>query len=190
MRRVEPFEVDAVAEHREPVGRHPQPAEGRQVLRVLQQLGVGARGGEPLEAVDDGPLRPGVLGQGVEPVHRVDDHGDPGQPGGQPTVDARLRVVGVDDGRPEPPEQPDQLDQRPGVLGRGHRAGGVGERHVLDAPPRQRSTYGPGADAPTTWYPAAAMASSCGPSSSSRLMSVVVTCTTVGGPVAHVVAPA
>ena len=44
------------------------------------------------------------------------------------------------------------------------------------------ATKGPGALTPITSYPASENADSCGPSSSSRLMSVVVTCTSRGRP--------
>ena len=47
-----------------------------------------------------------------------------------------------------------------------------------EAPTSQPSDDG--AETPTTSYPAASNACSCGPSRSSRLMSVVVTCATSG----------
>jgi len=136
--RVEPLEVDAVADHGEAVGGHPQAAERGQVLRAHEQLRLGAGGGQPLEAVDDCPLGPVVLGQGVQAVDRVHDDRHTGHPAGQPTVDAGFRGVRVDDRRPDAPEQCHQLGQRPGVLERRHGPGGMGEREMADAPTVQR----------------------------------------------------
>ena len=131
--RIEPGQVDAVAQQGQPAAGHPEPGQGREVLVVLDQLGVRAGGGQALEAVDGGPLGGPVVLGGVEAVLGVDDHRHPGRLGGQAAVDAGLGVVGVDDGGPELPEQRVELGQGPGVAGEGPAPGGVAQRDMADA---------------------------------------------------------
>ena len=96
-RRSEAVEVDAVAEQRRATRRVQTPAdEQRQILGVLDQLGVGEAGGDALEDEHDGASEAAAVAE-VEAVVRVDHDRDTGEPGDDPAVDARLGVVGVDD---------------------------------------------------------------------------------------------
>ena len=64
----------------------------------------------------------------------VDDHRNPRGAGGKPAVDARFRIVGVDDRGPEICEDAAELAERRDVAMRSHRPRRVPQRYVLDAP--------------------------------------------------------
>ena len=125
-----------------------------------------------------------VFGKRVQPVHRVDDDRDTSDaaPRRVRTAPASGCACGRSPGAIHETRATSSTSAR-GVLERRHAPRRVPQRDVAHAAgARARSTYGPGADAPTTSNPRHASCSSCGPSSSSRLMSVVVTCTTSGRP--------
>ncbi len=130
----EALQVDAVAEQHQLVAGNAQTGQHLEVLGVLDQLGSRAQRRRPFEGVDHGPARGPILRAGVEAVHRVDHAGHPGGTGRQPTVQARLGVVGVDDVGFEPPEEPPQFGQGHHVLADGHGPGGVTQGLVSDAP--------------------------------------------------------
>ena len=131
---VEALEVDAVAQQHQAPGRDAEPAHDLEVLGVLEELHVGAHGGDPLEGVHDRLPQQRVLGCRVEAVHGVDDAGHSCRSGRDPPVQAGLGVVGVDDVRPEFPEQALELDQGQDVLSDGDGPCGMFQWHVGDAP--------------------------------------------------------
>lgn len=143
--RPEPAEVDAVAEEAElAAGREPQAAHQLEVLGVLHELDVAAPGGDRLERVDRGPLRPRVVLGGVEAVGGVHDEGDAGDPADDATVDARLRVVGMEHVGPLPAQDRPQLPGRPQVGQRVHRPGRGAQRDVAHAAGLEERDVGPG----------------------------------------------
>src|SRR5262249_11846946 len=75
--RIEAREVDAVAEHRHLRHGHTQPPKYRQVLLILEQLGVRRGRGEAFEAIYQRSLGEPVLGQRVEAVGGVYDYRPP-----------------------------------------------------------------------------------------------------------------
>ncbi len=131
---VETRQVDPVAQQDQLVGGQAQAAEYGQVLGVLDQFDLRAGGRRPLQGIDHRFAGAGVLRCGVEPVDGVDDAGYAGHPGGHPPVQAGFGIVGVDDVGPEPAEQLHQLRKGQQVIARRHRAGGVPEGMVGDAP--------------------------------------------------------
>ena len=171
--RVEAAQVDAVAEQVEPRPGHPQPDEDVDVLGVLHQLGVRAGGGDPLERVDDRPLRQRVAGQGVEAVHGVDHDGTPAaRPAGRPyqpgfglwvcTMSGRRSRSSLKLAAPRPGRAPGPSTAWRGPAGRG----GCRPLRAGDVRPRRRHADDLVAGSPN--------ASSCGPSSQASDMSVVV----------------
>ena len=113
--------------------RHTEPAKREDVLLVLDQLDVGESGSDALQDVHGQAAGEAVGGLGVEAVLGVDHQRDPGQAGRDPSVDAGLGVVGVDDVGAEPTEQPVQLAEREHVLVGRAGPGGVTQRMVHDA---------------------------------------------------------
>ena len=80
VRPIEAGQVDAVAEQVQlRVGQTEAP-QHREVLDVLDELGLRALRRDALQAVDDGTPRPRVAGLGVEPVDGVDHDGNAGEP--------------------------------------------------------------------------------------------------------------
>ena len=110
--------------------RNAEPLEHRDVLDVLDELGLRALGRDPLEPVHDRAAGPAVVGLRVETVHGVDHHGHAGEPRREPSVDTGLRVVRVHDVGPQPREHARQLAERGEIAERGHRPGRVAQRHV------------------------------------------------------------
>jgi hypothetical protein len=135
--RIEASEVDAVPEQVQLACRNAQLPQHVDVLHVLEELRVRARGGHAFERVEDHPLRERVLGEHVQPVDGVHDGGDACHPRGQPPVEAGLRVVRVHEVRCQPAEEPAQLEQGLDVRTRGHGPGRVRQRLVTDAPARE-----------------------------------------------------
>ena len=159
----------------------PRPRQRLDVFRVLHQLRVREEPGDPLDAVHRRPPGERIVRLRVQAVHGVDDDRHTRDARRDPSVDTGLRVVRVHDRRPQPAEHRDELADRLHVLAR---ARTIGSRAAAECDgcraARAPRRTGPGAETPTTSKPAAANASSCGPSNSSRLMSVVVTCATSG----------
>ncbi len=106
---VEAPEVDAVAEQLGGGRDAPAPQE-REVLGVLDQFGVGAPGCRGFERVHREPLRPGIGLRRVQPMHRVHDDGDACDAAHDASVQARLRVVHVEDVGALAAQDPPQVD--------------------------------------------------------------------------------
>ena len=98
-------------------GGHVQAFQDGDILDVLHELGLGAHRHRSFEAVDHGAAQERVVRAGVEAVHRIDHHRHPSEPRCHPSVDARLRIVGVDDIGTQPPEQANQLAESEDVIG-------------------------------------------------------------------------
>ena len=132
-RGVEAGEIDAVAEQLGVAGEV-QSLHEREVLGVLEQLGVGAprrrspRGRTPRPAWRDRV----VVGR-VETVHGVDHDRDPRQPPDDAAVQPGLRVVRVQDVDLLAPQDAPELARGAHVGGRVHRARRRRERDVADA---------------------------------------------------------
>ena len=180
-RRVEPPEIDAVAEDREPrLAERPAGAAPEDLPRS-----AAARRREHAAATRSSPYTTArfaarVLGERVEPVHRVDDDRDTSARVPRRVRTARASGCGC--------------ARSPGRNSRNTRTSSTSARRVLErrhAPRSRAAARRGGRRAPraprrtdraptrrrrrTRAHPAAR---SCGPSSSSRLMSVVVTWTT------------
>ena len=133
--RVEPVEIHSVAEMLDLVGvGDPQPSHQRRVLGALDELGVGEAASHGLQGVDHRSLQQRVVGGGVDAVHGVDPDRDAHEPADDPSVDAWLRIVGVEDVGTLPANDLHQLPH--GLqIGQGVDASGRGgERYVPDAP--------------------------------------------------------
>ncbi len=129
----EALQVDAVAEQVETVRGHAQRGERGQVLLVLDQLGVRARGGQALHPVDGNPTDQGVISGGVEAVDGVDHDRHPGRPAAQPPVDAGLWSMRVHNVGPQFAQQPVQLRRCPHVVEDRHAPGGMAQGDMADA---------------------------------------------------------
>ena len=174
-------QIDAVAEQRELAPRNPKAASvSRSSGFCTSSACAHSSATRSIEyTTARRPQR--ILALCVQAVHGVHDHRHAGEPGRDPAVEARLRVVRVHDRGPEPAEDRDELGHRARVVHAARTiASSVVERHVTDAAGLERLDVGPGRRHAHHFETAAANASSCGPSSNSRLMSVVVTCTTSG----------
>jgi len=130
----EALQIDAVAEQHQLVTRHAQTGQHLKILGILDQLGSRAQRGRPLQGVDHGLPRRPILRAGIEAMHRVDHAGHPSGAGSDPSVEARLGVVGVDDVGPKPSEELPQLDERHDVLADRRGPGGMSEGLVADTP--------------------------------------------------------
>jgi len=78
---------------------------------------VGAAGRAALKELVDGTLRGGCIRMKRQPADGVQDQGHAGDARGEAAEDAGLGAVRVDDGRPEPAEQGDQVGKGGGVPG-------------------------------------------------------------------------
>ncbi len=150
------------------------------VFDVLNELGLRADGHDPLDAVDRGPGA-GRRSSGVayRPWTVLTTTGTRARRAGDPTVDARLRIVGVHDVGTKPAEQANELAETPGRRRRTEteRVAWVTVSWRIPQAPSS-STHGPGRGGTDYFHPRLANARSWGPSRRARLMSVVVRCTT------------
>ena len=112
-RGFESGQVEAVAEVRPPTGPDDSEAPSpRQVLRRLVQLEVAEPSRDPLSGQDRSlPAEP-VVGCRVQAMHRVHDAGNPDDSRRDPTHDAGLRVVCVDEVVAASSKDADQLAER------------------------------------------------------------------------------
>ncbi len=147
-RRAEAAEVDAVAEQERAAPRvQPPPHEQRQILGVLDQLGVGEAGGDALER-EHGGASGALAVADVQTVVRVHHDRHPGEPSDDAAVDTGLGVVGVDDVEALRPQDPPQVDRGPHVGGHVPPAGRRRQGDVADAVALERLDPGPGSADP------------------------------------------
>ena len=120
------------------MAREVEPAHPREILGVLEELGIRASRGDRFESVHDRASADRVVVGGVEAVDRVDHDRDPRQSSHHSTVEPGLRVVGVQHVDVLTPEDAPELASRAQVGERIHRTGRRRQRPVLDALGLQR----------------------------------------------------